>query len=134
MLSVLGIWQKLILLNWVGLIKMTKVIGNDFVRLYNDDAIELALDDDKYVQVFYTAKFSKVKLFGVDYGIVEHVDFYKIIILDEYGEVVNDDNSSDYDYYKNVTFDIIYNKINNYDYQKTYKTFSKDFYNDTIAN
>ena len=36
---------------------MAKVIGNDFVRLYDDDAIELALDDDKYVQVFYTAKF-----------------------------------------------------------------------------
>ena len=113
---------------------MAKVISNDFVRLYNDDAIELAIDDGKYIQVFYTAKFSKVKLFEVDYKILASVDFYKIVMLDEYGEVVNDDNSSDYNYYKNVAFDIIYNKINNYDYQKTYKTFSKDFYNDMIAN
>ena len=113
---------------------MAKVISNDFVRLYNDDAIELALDDGKYVQVFYTAKFSKVKFFGGVYKIAEHVDFYKIIVLDEYGEVVNDDNSSDYDSYKNVTFDIIFNKINSYDYQKTYKTFSKDFYNDMITS
>ena len=112
---------------------MAKVIGNDFVRLYNDDAIELALDDGKYVQVFYTAKFSKVNFFGVDYKILEFVDFYKAIMLDEYGEVVNNDNSG-YDYYKNVTFDIIFNKINSYDYQKTHKTFSKDFYNDVIAN
>ena len=113
---------------------MAKVIGNDFVRLYNDDAIELALDDGKYVQVFYVAQFSKVKLFEVDYKILASVDFYKIVMLDGYGEVVNDDNSSDYNYYKNVAFDIIYNKINNYDYQKTYKTFSKDYYNDMIAN
>ena len=55
-------------------------------------------------------------------------------MLDECGEVVNDDNSSDYGCYKNVTFDIIYNKINSYDYQNTYKTFSKDFYNDMVAN
>ena len=113
---------------------MAKVIGNDFVRLYDDDAIELALDNDKYVQVFYTAKFSKVKLFGVDYKIIEHVDFSKVVTLDECGEVINNDNSSDYDYYKNVTFDIIFNKIDSYDYQNTYKTFSKDFYNDVIAN
>ena len=113
---------------------MVKVISNDFVRLYNDDAIELALDDGKYVQVFYTAKFSKVKLFGVDYRIVEHVDFYKIVMLDENGEVINNGNSSDYDYYKNVTFDIIFNKIDSYDYQNTYKTFSKDFYNDMITS
>ena len=112
---------------------MAKVIGNDFVRLYNDDAIELVLDDGTYVQVFYTAKFSKVKLFGVDYRIVEHVDFYKTITLDEYGEVINNDNDNDYDYYKNVTFDIIFNKINSYDYQNTYKTFSKDFYNDILT-
>ena len=112
---------------------MAKVIGNDFVRLYNDDAIDLALDNGACVQVFYTAKFSKVKLFDVDYKILERVDFYKIVMLDEYGEVVNTDNISDY-YYKNVAFDIIYNKINNYDYQKTYKTFSKDYYNDMIAN
>ena len=113
---------------------MAKIISNDFVRLYDEDAIELALDDDKYVQVFYTAKFSKVKLFGVDYKVVESVDFYKIIMLDECGEVVNNDDDSDYDYYKNVTFDIIFNKINSYDYQNTYKTFSKDFYNDMVAN
>ena len=113
---------------------MVKVISNDFVRLYNDDAIELALDDGTYVQVFYTAKFSKVTLFGAAYKVVESVDFYKIVMLDEYGEVINNDNSGDYDYYKNVTFDIIYNKINSYDYQNTYKTFSKNFYNDTIAN
>ena len=113
---------------------MANVISNDFVRLYDDDAIELALDDGTYVQVFYTAKFSKVKLFEVDYKVLECVDFSKIIMLDEYGEVVNDDNSSDYYYYKNVAFDIIYNKINSYDYQNTYKTFSKDFYNDMITN
>ena len=112
---------------------MVKVIGNDFVRLYNDDGIELTLDDGTYVQVFYTAKFSKVKLFGVDYRIVEHVDFYKVVTLDERGEVINNDNSSDYDYYKNVTLDIIFNKIDSYDYQNIYKTFSKDFYNDVIA-
>ena len=113
---------------------MAKVISNDFVRLYDDDAIELALDDGEYVQIFYTAKFSKVKLFDVDYRIVEHVEFSKIVTLDECGEVINNHNSSDYDYYKNVTFDIISDKINSYDYQKTYKTFSKDFYNDVIAN
>lgn len=113
---------------------MAKVVSNDFVRLYDDDAIELALDDGKYIQVFYTAKFSNVILFGVDYKVVESVDFYKIIMLDEYGEVVNNDNSDDYDYYKNVTFDIIFNKIDSYDYQKMYKTFSKGFYNDMIAN
>ena len=113
---------------------MAKVISNDFVRLYNDDAIELALDDGRYVQVFYTAKFSKVKLFGAAYKVVESVDFSKIIMLDEYGEVINNDNSSDYDYYKNVAFDIISNKINSYDYQNTYKVFSKDFYNDMITS
>ena len=113
---------------------MAKIISNDFVRLYDDDAIELALDDGKYVQVFYIAKFSKVVLFGVAYKVVESVDFYKIVTLDEYGEVINNGNSSDYDYYKNVTFDIIFNKINSYDYQNTYKTFSKDFYNDVIAS
>ena len=113
---------------------MAKVISNDFVRLYDDDAIELALDDGKYVQVFYTAKFSKVKLFDVDYKIVKHVDFYKIVMLDECGEFINNDNSSDYDFYKNVAFDIIFNKINSYDYQNTYKVFSKDFYNDMVAN
>ena len=113
---------------------MAEVISNDFVRLYNDDAIELAIDDGTYVQVFYTAQFSKVKLFEVAYKILESVDFYKIVMLDEYGEVVNDDNSSDYNYYKNVAFDIIANKINNHDYQKTYKTFSKDFYNDMITS
>ena len=113
---------------------MAKVISNDFVRLYNDDAIELALDDGRYVQVFYTAKFSKVKLFEVAYKVVESVDFYKMIMLDEYGEVINNDNSSDCDYYKNVAFDIISNKINSYDYQNTYKVFSKDFYNDMITS
>ena len=113
---------------------MAKVISNDFVRLYDDDVIELALDNDKYVQVFYTAKFSKVKLFGCIYKVVESVDFYKIIMLDEHGEVINNDNSSDYDYYKNVTFDIIFNKVNSYEHQNNYKTFSKDFYNDVIAN
>ena len=111
---------------------MAKVISNDFVRLYNNDVIELVLDDDRYVQVFYNAKFSKVKLFGVDYRIVEHVDFYKVVMLDEHGGVINNDN--DYDYYKNVTFDIIFNKINSYDYQNTHKTFSKDFYNDMITS
>ena len=112
---------------------MVKVISNDFVRLYNDDAIELALDDGKYVQVFYTAKSSKVKLFGVSYKVVESVDFYKIIMLDGYGEVINNGNGSDHDFYKNVTFDIIFNKIDSYDYQNTYKTFSKDFYNGMIT-
>ena len=113
---------------------MTKVIGNDFVRLYDDDAVELALDDGTYVQVFYTAKFSKVKLFEVDYKILERVDFYKIIVLDEYGEFVNNDNNSCYDCYKTVTLDIIFNKIDSYDYRTTYKTFSKDFYNDMITS
>ena len=113
---------------------MAKVISNDFVRLYNEDAIELALDDGTYIQVSYTAKSSKVKLFGVDYSIVEHVEFSKIVMLDEYGEVVNNVDNSCYDDYKNVTFDIIFNKINSYDYQKTYKTFSKDFYNDMITS
>ena len=110
---------------------MAKVISNDFVRLYNDDAIELALDDGRYIQVFYTAKFSKVVLFGVDYKVVESVDFYKIITLDECGEVINNDNSIDYDSYKNITFDIIFDKIDSYDYQNTYRTF---FYNNTIAD
>ena len=113
---------------------MAKVISNDFVRLYDDDAIELALDDGTYIQVFYTAKFSNVNLFGVDYKIVERVEFSKIVMLDEGGEVINNHNSSDYDYYKNVAFDIIFSKINSYDYQSTYKVFSKDFYNDVIAN
>ena len=113
---------------------MAGVIGNDFVRLYSEDSIELALDDGTYAQVFYTAKSSKVKLFGAAYKVVESVEFSKIIMLDECGEVINNDNSSDYDYYKNVTFDIIFNKINSYDYQNTYKTFSKDFYNDMITS
>ena len=113
---------------------MAKVISNDFVRLYNEDAIELALDNDKYIQVFYTAKFSKVKLSGVAYKILERVDFYKIVTLDERGNVINNHNMSDYDYYKTVAFDIISNKINSYDYQKTYKVFSKDFYNDMITS
>ncbi len=113
---------------------MTNVISNDFVRLYNDDAIELALDDGKYIQVFYNANFSNVILFGVAYKVLESVDFYKIIMLDECGEVINNDNIIGYDYYKNVTFDIIFNKINSHDYQNTYKTFSKDFYNDMIAS
>ena len=113
---------------------MAKVISNDFVRLYNDDAIELALDDGRYIHVFYTAKFSKVVLFGVDYKVVESVDFYKIITLDECGEVINNDNSIDYDSYKNITFDIIFDKIDSYDYQNTYRAFSKDFYNNTIAD
>ena len=113
---------------------MAKVISNDFVRLYDEDSIELALDDGTYVQVFYTAKFSNVKLFGSAYKVVESVGFYKIVTLDEYGEVVNNDNSSDHDFYKNVTLDIIFNKINSYDYQNTYKTFSKDFYNSMITN
>ena len=113
---------------------MTKVIDNNFVRLYNDDAVELALDDGKYVQVFYTATFSNVTLFGVAYKVVESVEFYKIIMLDKYGEVVNDDNNSCYDDYKNVTFDIILNKIDSYDYQNTYKTVSKDYYNDMITS
>ena len=113
---------------------MAGVIGNDFVRLYSEDSIELALDDGTYVQVFYTAKFSNVKLFGVSYKVVESVDFYKIIMLDECGEVINNDSTSCYNYYKNVAFDIIFNKINSYDYQNTYKTFSKDFYNDMIVS
>ena len=113
---------------------MAKVISNDFVRLYDADAIELALDDGNYIQVFYTAKFSKVKLFGVAYKVVERVDFSHVVMLDECGEVINNDNTIDYDYYKNVAFDIIFNKIDSYDYQNTYKTFSKDFYNDMIAN
>ena len=113
---------------------MAKVVGNDFVRLYNDDAIELELDDGTYVQVFYTAKFSKVKLFGVDYRVVEHVDFYKVVILDENGDVINNDNDNDndYDYYKNVTFDIVFNRLDSYDYRTTYKTFSKDFCKDFL--
>ena len=113
---------------------MAKVVGNDFVRLYNDDAIELALDNGKYIQIFYTAKFSKVEFLGAVYEVVEHVDFYKVVMLDECGEVINNDKSSSYDYYKNVTFDIIFNRIDSYDYQKTFSTFSKDFYNDIITN
>ena len=113
---------------------MAKVISNDFVRLYNNDAIELALDNGTYVQVFYTAKFSKVQWLGVVYKVVESVDFYKIVMLDEHGEVVNNDNKMSYDDYKNVTFDIISNKIDSYNYQKTYKTFSKDYYNDMITS
>ena len=112
---------------------MAKVVSNDFVRLYDDDAVELALDDGTYVQVFYNAKFSKVEFLGAAYKVVESVDFYKIVMLDECGEVINNGNSSDY-YYKTVTFDIIFNKINSYDYQNTYKTFSKDFYNDMITS
>ena len=111
---------------------MAEVISDDFVRLYNDDAVELVLDDGRYVQVFYTAKLSKVKLFGVDYRIVEHVDFYKIVMLDEDGEVINNDNSSDYDCYKKVTYDIIFNRIDSYDYRTTYKTFSKGFCKDFL--
>ena len=90
---------------------MAKVIGNDFVRLYNDDVIELALDNGAYVQVFYTAKFSNVKLFGAAYKVVEHVDFYKIVMLDEYGEVINNDNNSDYDCYKNLRVQQSYNRL-----------------------
>ena len=112
---------------------MARVIGNDFVRLYNDDTIELALDGGRYVQVFYTATFSNVTLFGGDYKVVESVDFCKIVTLDEYGEVVNNGNNSCYDDYKNVAFDIIFDKINSYDYQNTYKTLSKDFYNDMMT-
>ena len=106
---------------------MAKVIGNDFARLYNDDAVELELDDGTYVQVLYTAEFSNVKLFGVDYRVVEHVDFYKVVILDENGDVINNDNDNDYDYYKNVTFDTVFNRLDSYDYRTTYKTLSKDF-------
>ena len=113
---------------------MVKVIDNNFVRLYDEDAIELALDDGTYVQVFYNAKFSNVILFGAAYKVVESIEFYKIILLDEQGEVINDGDNSDYNYYKNVTLDIIFNKINSYDYQKMYKTFSKDFYNDMITS
>ena len=111
---------------------MTKVIADDFVRLYDADAIELALDDGTYFQVFYTAKFSNVKLFGVAYKVVESVDFYKVVMLDENGDVINNDNDNDYDYYKNVTFDIIFNRIDSYDYRTTYKTFSKDFCKDFL--
>ena len=113
---------------------MAKVVGDDFVRLYSEDSIELALDGGTYVQVFYIAKFSKVELFGAVYKVVDHVEFYKIIMLDECGEVINNDNSGNYDCYKNVAFDIIFNKINSYDYQNTHKTFSKDFYNDTVTS
>ena len=113
---------------------MAKVIDNNFVRLYDDDAVELALDDGKYVQVFYKATFSDVRLFWVDYKVVESVDFYKIILLDEHGEVINDDDNSDYNYYKNVTLDIIFNKLDSYDYRKMYKTLSKDFVHDMITN
>ena len=117
---------------------MAKVIDNDFVRLYDEDSIELVLDDGKYIQVFYKATFSDVRLFWVDYKVVESVEFYKIIVLDECGEVISDDDNSDYnnryDYYKNVTLDIISSKLNSYDYQNTYKTFSKDFYNDMITS
>ena len=113
---------------------MAKVVSNDFVRLYSEDSIELALDNGTYVQVFYTAKFSKVELFGAVYKVVEHVDFYKVVMLDERGEVINNHNSSDYDCYKNVAFDIIFNRIDSYDYQTTYKTFSKDFYNDMMTS
>ena len=116
-------------------LKMAKVVGDDFVRLYSEDSIELALDNGTYIQAFYTATFSNVKLFGVDYEVVEHVDFYKVVMLDEYGEVINNDNNSgNYDCYKNVAFDIIFNKINSHDYQNTHKTFSKDFYNDTVTS
>ena len=111
---------------------MAKVIGNDFARLYNDDAVELELDDGTYVQVLYTAEFSNVKLFGVDYRVVEHVDFYKVVILDENGDVINNDNDNDYDYYKNVTFDIVFNRLDSYDYRTAYKTFSKDFCKDFL--
>ena len=113
---------------------MAKVVSNDFVRLYNDDAVELALDDGKYVQVFYNAKFSNVTLFGVAYKVVESVDFYKVVMLDENGDVINNDNDNDndYDYYKNVTFDIIFNRIDSYDYHTTYKTLSKDFCKDFL--
>ena len=113
---------------------MAKVVSNDFVRLYSEDSIELALDDETYAQVFYTAKFSKVKLFDVDYKVVERVDFSHVVALDERGNVINNHNMSDCDYYKNIAFDIIFNKINSYDYQNMYKTFSKDYYNDVIAN
>ena len=113
---------------------MAKVINNDFVRLYNDDAVELALDNGTYVQVFYNAKFSKVEFLGVAYKVVESVDFYKIVMLDEHGKVINNDNSHNYDCYKNVAFDIIFNRIDSYDYLTTYKTFSKDYYNDMITS
>ena len=113
---------------------MAKVVSNDFVRLYDDDVVELALDDDRYVQVFYNAEFSKVELFGAAYRVVERVDFYKIIMLDECGWVINNNNISDYGYYKTVALDIIFNKIDSYDYQNNYKTFSKDFYNDMITS
>ena len=112
---------------------MAKVIDNNFVRLYDDDAIELALDDGKYIQVFYNAEFSRVTFFGAAYKVVDSVDFYKVIMLDECGEVINDGDNS-YDDYKNVTLDIIFNKLNSYNYQNTYKTFSKDYYNDMITS
>ena len=113
---------------------MAKVIGNNFVRLYDDDAVELALDDGRYVQVFYKATFSDVRLFWVDYKVVESVEFSQVIMLDECGEVINDDDNSDYNYYKNVTLDIIFNKLDSYDYRKMYKTLSKDFVHDMITN
>ena len=113
---------------------MAKVIGNDFVRLYDDDAVELALDDGKYVQVFYTAKFSKLTFLGVVYKVVERVDLSHVVMLDEYGNVINNDNKCCYDDYKNVTLNIIFDKIDSYDYQNNYKTFGKDFYQDMITN
>ena len=113
---------------------MAKVIGNNFVRLYDEDAIELALDNGKYVQLFYNAEFSKVILFGAAYKVVESVYFSQVIMLDEYGEIINNDDSSCYEDYKNVAFDVIFHKINSYDYQNTYKTFSKDYYNDMITS
>ena len=111
---------------------MAKVIDNNFVRLYDEDAIELALDDGTYVQVFYTATFSDVRLFWVNYKVLENVELSQVIMLDECGLVINDDDNSDYNYYKNVTLDIIFNKINSYDYRKMYKTLSKDFIHDMI--
>ena len=113
---------------------MAKVVSNDFVRLYSEDSIELALDDGTYAQVFYTAEFSNVTLFGVAYKVVERVDFSHVVTLDERGEVTNNHNMSDCGYYKKVAFDIISNKIDSYDYQHMYKTFSKDYINDVIAN
>lgn len=49
---------------------------------------------------FIMLSFSKVTLFGAAYKVVESVDFYKIIMLDGYGEVVNNDNNNCHDYYK----------------------------------
>ena len=112
---------------------MAKVVGDDFVRLYDDDNVELALDDGTYVQVFYTAKFSKVEFLGVAYKVVESVDFSHVVMLDEYGNVINNDNISGYDCYKNVAFDIIFNRIDSHCYRTTYKAFSKDFYNDILT-